>query len=124
MSIKQCRHVEPLVICCALQESILPSNIQRDILAVPLTQIGMKKRIFYGTQVKKHICALMNFGNINCITGHYLRDTIETHKLGIVCSGILFYNNVMAIYQCAPPLSYHRYIAIRVGGKDFIRRKY
>ena len=78
-------------------------NIQRDIVAAPLSLLGLNNGNLYGTQGKKHIHALMDHGYIINTTGHHLRDLTESHKLEIGCSGKIFSNNLPALYGCISP---------------------
>ena len=63
----------------------------------------MNNRSLYIPQGRKNIYTLMNFGKSNYITGHHLRDSVETHKLEIGCGGPIFTNNFPALSKYIPP---------------------
>ena len=73
---KQCHHIESPALFPALQESGIPSNIQRGIFAGPLASVGLNNREIYRAQGLKHIMALMNFGKTDSITGKKLRASL------------------------------------------------
>ena len=90
-------------LCAKLQASGLPSDIQIDIVSVPLSQLGLNNRSIYGTQGKKHICEILDHGSSYTTTVNHLQDMIESQNLDIGCSGPLFANKFQALYQCIPP---------------------
>ena len=100
MNDKQCHHMESPALCSALQTSWIPSNMQRGIVAGTLEFLGIKNSTIYGTQGLKQIMALMNFGKTDSITGKQLRDSLESTKLEVGCSGPLFTNNFTSLSNC------------------------
>ena len=103
MSQSQYHSVESPALCSAIQDSGLPKNLQRDIVAALLSLLGLNNGTFYGTQGKNHIHALMDHGSSNNTTGHHFRDLIKSHKLETGCSGNLFSNNLPNLSFCIPP---------------------
>lgn len=104
MSSRKFRHVKSITLCCDLKLSGFPYNFQRDIVAAPMSLLGMNSRSLYGTNGEKHIRALTNFETNNSITGHHIRDGFEAHKLELGFSVPLLYNNINSLSQCFTPL--------------------
>ena len=100
MNDKQLHHIQPTEICSTLQESGIPSNIQRDIVAGPLASLRLNNRKIYGNQGLKQIMALLNFGKTDSITGKQLRASPESTKLEVGCSGPLFINSYPSLSNC------------------------
>ena len=94
ISESQCSHVESPALSNALEASELPYNLQRDIVGIPSSHLGIKNGKLYVTQGRKHICALINFGDLDDITGKHIRGTIEAQKLEDGYGGTLFENNL------------------------------
>ena len=99
----QCHLFESTYLCAALQVSVLPSNIQRDLVSVPLSQLGLNNGTIYRTHGKKQFFSLMDHGGRYNNTGYHLQDLIEYKKLEIGCSGPLFDKNFQALYNCINP---------------------
>ena len=51
----------------------------------------------------KGICALIDFGNSDKITGKHIRDAIEAHKIEALCGGNLFENNLPILEKWTTP---------------------
>ena len=100
MNDKQCHHIGSPALCFALKASGLPSNMQRYIVAGPLSSLGLNNRKIYGTQVLKHIMALMNFGKTDSITEKQLRASLESTNMEVGFSGTLFMNNYTSLSNC------------------------
>ena len=90
-------------LCASLQASGLPTNLKRDILSGPISQLGLNNGYTYGTLGQKHIGALMDHRGNNTTTGIHMIDMIDSHKLEIGCSGYLFEKNFQDLYQSITP---------------------
>ena len=123
MSSRKFRHVKSITLCCDLKLAGFPYNFQRDIVAAPMSLLGMNSRSLYGTNGEKHIRALTNFGTNNSITGHHIRDGIEAHKLELGFSVPLLYNNINSLSQCFTPLCTTNTWKFMWGGGYYFRRK-
>ena len=67
--------------------------MKRDIVAGPLSSLGINNNSIYATQGIKHIAALMNLGKIKCITGKHHRDSTKELKIKMGCELSLFTKN-------------------------------
>ena len=83
---KKCQYIEYPDLWRDLQDSVLPTNTQIDIVPAPSSIIGLINGSLYVTQGCKQIMSLMNLAKSDYITGQHLRDSIETHKLDIGCT--------------------------------------
>ena len=73
MNDKQCHHIESPAICPTLQESGLPSIMQRGTFVGTLASLVLNNRKISGTQGLKHIINLINFVITDSITGKQLK---------------------------------------------------
>lgn len=103
LSMKQCRYIEAPASTQAPKSSGLLSNTSKPVLQGNADHLGLGDGSLYGTQGRKHVCALVNHGKSNSITGHHIRDLIEGHKLEIGCGGSLFANNYPLLARCLTP---------------------
>ena len=96
----QCNSVESPALSLDLKASVLPKILQRDIVYAPLSLIGLNNDTLLGTQVKKHIYALMDHVSSKNTTGHHLRDLIKSHKIKASWLGSILSNNLPAHSRC------------------------
>eukprot|EP00957_Ditylum_brightwellii_P021345 1609888-Ditylum_brightwellii.AAC.1 len=92
---KGCRRIE------ALKASALPSNFPCDVLYGPPKYLGQGASRIHTVQGIKHICAIIDHGNLDDITGKELQTNIELHKTELGTGTSLIATDYNIFHHCA-----------------------